>query len=252
MRSRPFTSPRARILGVALALTGGAVAADNLYVPDREVGNRQFFTPTQTCVEAPLPPNTPPPGFKALFNGRDLKNWQGLLEIKKRAAMSPEQRKAEQAKADALARAHWSVKDGVLVFDGKGQSLQTVKDYGNFELYVDWKIELKGDSGIYVRGNPQIQIWDNPIGSGGLFNNQKNPSKPVVVADRPVGEWNTFWVKMVGDRVWVKLNDKLVVDNTPLENYWDRGQPLPTTGPIELQNHGNTLYFRNIYIRELK
>jgi hypothetical protein len=249
--------PRPLMFQLALCVTAvsagiaSAQAADNLYKPDREVGNRQFFTATRAWEAAKRGLNEPPPGFKALFNGKDLRNWQGLLEIKKRAAMSPEQRRAEQAKADALARAHWSVKDGILVFDGKGQSLQTVKDYANFELYVDWKIEPKGDSGIYVRGNPQIQIWDNPIGSGGLFNNQKNPSKPLLVADRPVGEWNTFWIRMVGDHVWVKLNDKLVVD-TVLENYWDRGQPLPATGPIELQNHGNTLYFRNIFVRELK
>ena len=49
-----------------------------------------------------------------------------------------------------------------------------------------------------------------------------------------------------------ELNGTLVVDNTPLENYWERGQPLPAVGPIELQNHGNYLKFRNIYIRELK
>jgi hypothetical protein len=195
--------------------------------------------------------NKPPAGFQALFNGKDLTNWQGLIELPKREKLSPEERKAQQAKADEDAKAHWMAKDGILVFDGKGQSLQTVKDYGNFELYVDWKILPKGDSGIYLRGTPQVQIWDDPIGSGGLYNNQKNPSKPLVVADKPVGEWNTFFIRMVGDRVTVKLNDKLVVDNTPLENYWDRSKPLPPIGPIELQNHGNTLEFRNIYLREL-
>jgi hypothetical protein len=202
--------------------------------------------------ERPL--NQPPPGFTPLFNGKDLTNWQGLIDIKKRATLTPEQRKEQQAKADERMRAHWSVKDGVLVFDGKGDSLQTVNDYGNFELYVDWRIQEKGDSGIYVRGNPQIQIWDaaaNPVGSGGLFNNKNNPSKPLTAADRPVGEWNTFYIKMVGDRVTVKLNDKLVVDNTPLENYWFPGQPLPARGPIELQNHGNILEFRNIYLKVL-
>jgi len=195
--------------------------------------------------------NKAPRGFKRLFNGKDLKNWQGLIEIKKREGLTAEQRATTQAAADERMRAHWSVKDGILTFDGKGESLQTVKDYGNFELYVDWRIQPKGDSGIYLRGNPQVQIWDDPIGSGGLFNNKNNPSKPLVVADRPVGEWNTFYIKMIGDRVTVKLNDKLVVDNVPLENYWEAGKPLPARGPIELQNHGNLLEFRNIYVREL-
>jgi hypothetical protein len=149
-------------------------------------------------------------------------------------------------------RAHWKVEDGALVFDGKGRSLCTAKDYGDFEMLVDWKILPKGDSGLYLRGTPQVQIWDNPVGSGGLFNNQKNPSKPLKVADKPVGQWNTFRIKMVGDRVTIHLNDVLVTDNVPLENYWDRKQPLPATGQIELQNHGNTLWFKNIYIKDLK
>jgi hypothetical protein len=72
------------------------------------------------------------------------------------------------------------------------------------------------------------------------------------VADNPVGQWNTFWIKMVGDKVWVKLNGKLVVDGVILENYWDRSKPIFPTGDIQLQNHGNTLWFKNIYIKELK
>lgn len=191
-------------------------------------------------------------GFTALFNGKDLTNWQGLVPIKNRAKMSKEEYESAVKKATAQAEQHWMAKEGILYFDGKGQSLQTAKDYGDFELFVDWKIGPGGDSGVYLRGNPQVQIWDNKVGSGGLFNNQKNPKDPLTFADKPVGEWNTFHIVMKGDRVTIKLNDVLVVDNTPLENYWDRGKPLPETGPIELQNHGNPLYFKNIHVRELK
>jgi hypothetical protein len=153
--------------------------------------------------------------------------------------------------------AHWKVVDGVIVFDGKGRSLATAKDYGDFELYVDWKIKPLGDSGIYLRGTPQVQIWDpetpaaKGVGSGGLYNNKKHPSKPATNADKPVGEWNTFKIKMVGEKVTVHLNDVLVVDNVVLENFWERDKPIYPTGQIELQNHGNTLYFKNIYIKEL-
>ena len=199
--------------------------------------------------------NAPPKGFKALFNGKNLKGWKGLVgNPKSRAKMTPDQLDAAQEKADARMRKHWKVVDGVLVFDGKGQSLCTAKDYRNFELLVDWKIKDKGDSGIYLRGTPQVQIWDpklRKIGSGGLFNNKKNPSKPLALADNPVGEWNTFRIRMVGERVSVWLNGKLVVDNTVLENYWERNKPIYETGQIELQNHGNTLYFRNVFIKEL-
>lgn len=195
--------------------------------------------------------NIPPEGFTALFNGKDLANWQGLIELPKRNKMTSEEREVAQKAANEKYLPHWSAKDGILIYDGKGQSLQTAKDYGNFEMFCDWKIGPKGDSGIYVRGNPQIQIWDNPEGSGGLYNNQKNPRKPLKVADKPVGEWNSFRIIMKDDKVTVYLNGELVVDNTPLENYWERGKPLPEKGPIELQHHGNPLFFKNIYIKEL-
>lgn len=200
--------------------------------------------------------NTPPEGFTALFNGKDLSGWKGLVgDPKSRAAMTPAELAEAQKKADASMKEHWKAIDGVIEFDGKGDSLCTDKDYGDFEMYVDWKIKEKGDSGIYLRGSPQVQIWDyklNNIGSGGLYNNEKNPANPLVLADKPVGEWNTFYIKMVGDKVTVKLNDQLVVDNTTLENYWERDKPIYPAGQIELQNHGNTLYFKNIYIKELK
>jgi 3-keto-disaccharide hydrolase len=223
--------------------------------------------------------NVPPPGYTALFNGKDLTGWKGLplkananpkkgkgaayvaMTMPERLKASPEELAEAQKRGDESAHEHWKVEDGVLVFDGKGQNLCTAKDYGDFELYVDWKIKEKGDSGIYLRGTPQIQIWDpftspntktgEQKGSGGVFNNQKNPKDPLVMADKPIGEWNSFWIKMVGDKVTVKLNDKLVVDNVTMENYWERDKPLYPKGTIELQNHGNTLYFRNIYVKEL-
>jgi len=191
-------------------------------------------------------------GRVALFNGKDLTGWKGLVANPvERAKMTPEQLAEAQKVADESMRAHWSAQDGIIVFDGKGDSLCTAKDYGDFELWVDWKILPAGDSGIYLRGSPQVQIWDNPIGSGGLYNNQKNPSQPLAVADNPVGEWNTFHIIMIGDRVTVYLNDVLVVDNTVMENYWERDKPMYKTGQIELQNHGNTLYFGRVYIREI-
>lgn len=204
---------------------------------------------TAATAQAEAP--KPPPGFIALFNGRNLDGWQASIPYNRRMRLSPEELAQAQKEANARVLPHWSVVDGVLTYDGKGDNLQTVREFGNFELFVDWKIEKGGDSGIYLRGVPQVQIWENPIGSGGLYNNQRNPNRPLLVADRPVGEWNTFHIRMVGDRVTVRLNGQLVVDNTPLENYWERDKPLPVRGPIELQHHGNPLWFRNIYLKEL-
>ncbi len=203
-------------------------------------------------LSPPERPNTPPPGFRALFDGRTLDGWKGLVENPpKRAAMTPAELAAAQEKADERMRAHWQVVDGVLVFDGKGDNLCTARDFCDFELLVDWKIEPGGDSGIYLRGSPQVQIWDNPVGSGGLYNNKQNPSDPLKRADRPPGEWNRFRIVMVGEQVHVFLNGELVVKDVTMENYWERDRPIYPCGQIELQNHGNTLCFRNIYIRPL-
>jgi hypothetical protein len=226
--------------------------------------------------------NKPPAGFTALFNGKDLTGWQGNIDMKQRATL-PKEKQAELVKQRTkTAHEHWSVKNGAIHCDGKGGvSLQTVKDYGNFELYVDWKIEKNGDSGLYLRGQPQVQIWDSEnspgarnedknTGSGGLWNNPLPPNAaksndiaiklaegkkigkiPLKKADKPVGEWNTFHITVIGDDVSVELNGQKVVEKAKLLNYWDRGKPVPAKGPVELQFHGDPLWFKNIYIKEL-
>ena len=194
-------------------------------------------------------------GFVTLFNGKDLKGWKGLAgDPVSRSKMTQEELTEAQTRADEDVRKHWKVVDGILTFDGQGHSLCTARDYRDFEMLVDWKIQKQGDSGIYLRGSPQVQIWDPaqwPEGSGGLYNNQKNPSKPLQKVDHPIGEWNTFRIKMIGERVTVYLNDVLVVDNVVMENYWEREKPIYPFGQIELQAHSTSLYFRNIYIREI-
>ncbi len=198
-------------------------------------------------------------GFVPLFNGKDLTGWKGLVEDPlARAKMTPEELAGKQAEANQKMGNNWSVRDGMIVFNGKGQNICTVKDYADFEMIVDWRITKSGDSGIYLRGTPQVQIWDPArtdvgaqVGSGGLYNNQKNPSKPLVFADNPVGEWNTFRITMIGEKVTVYLNGVKVVDNTTMENYWDRKQSIFPSGAIELQAHGTDLAFRDIYVKEL-
>lgn len=203
-----------------------------------------------------------PEGFTGLFNGRDLSGWKGLVKNPPtRAAMSPDELKAAQEAADERMHAHWSVENGVLVFDGQGDNLCTAGDYGDFELWLDWRIPAGADSGVYVRGSPQIQIWDPAHepqwqhgaaqGSGALWNNRSAGSRPLVRADRPIGEWNTFFVRMVGERMTVELNGLRVLDRVVMENYWERDRPIYPAGSIELQNHGSPLYFRNLYVRPL-
>jgi hypothetical protein len=201
---------------------------------------------------------TPPPGFKAIFNGKDLSGWHGMdCDPRKFTA-------AQREKDQKTFLAHWSVENAELVNDGNGAFATTDQEYTDIELLVDYKTVAKADSGIYLRASPQVQIWDftkeggkwdlgADKGSGGLWNNTKgNPGKdPLVFADKPFGQWNHLRIIQVGARTTVWLNDKLVVDNAIMENYWDRKLPLFAKGPVQLQTHGNEIRWRNIFLREI-
>lgn len=202
-------------------------------------------------------------GFTSMYNGADLTGWKGLVaDPIKRAAMDAKTLAAAQEKADVEAKDSWKPINGELQFVGKGNNLATVKKYRDVEMYVDWKIiddkKGEGDAGIYLRGSPQVQIWDlartnvgAQVGSGGLYNNQVHPAKPLKVADNKLDEWNTFHIIMIGDRVTVYLNGELVTDNTILENYWNRKIPIFAEEQIELQAHGSPVAYRDLYIREI-
>ena len=148
--------------------------------------------------------------------------------------------------------------------DGNGAYLTTDRDYGDMELLIEYKTVALADSGIYLRANPQVQIWDYTEkggkwnigadkGSGGLWNNSPGaPGKdPLVLADKPFGEWNKLRIMQIGSRTTIHLNDKLVVSNAIMENFWDRAAPLFAKGPIQLQTHGGEIRWRNIFIREI-
>jgi hypothetical protein len=207
-----------------------------------------------------------PAGWAALFNGRDLAGWRGRphFDPAKEADGTAEERAKRQAEWNADMAMHWSVNDGVIVSDGHGVFLTTDRDFGDFELSLEWMLPSPcADSGIYLRGHPQVQIWDPDCerdfkhgcqkGSGGLWNNPAEaPGKwPLVKADKPIGEWNITRITMKGDRVTVVLNDQVVVNDAPLANYFQKGQPLPARGPIQIQTHGAPMHVRNVFVRDL-
>lgn len=207
----------------------------------------------------------PPDGFRAIFNGTDLSGWHGLnphqsarLTGKKKTANLKQQR-------DEFA-SHWRVENGELVNDGHGPYATTDEDFGDMEFLLEYKTVAGADSGIYLRGTPQVQIWDwhqafDPkrptrkphLGSGGLFNNSPGAAgrHPNRLADKPFGEWNQFRIRQIGAHTWVWLNGKPVVENAVMENFWDRQQTLPETGPIMLQTHGGEIRWRNIFVRNI-
>ena len=207
----------------------------------------------------------PPPGFRAIFNGQDLAGWHGLNPHSVGKLEGASREAVLQKMRDEFAQ-HWRVENGELVNVGTGPYATTDGDFGDIELLIEYKTVPGADSGIYLRGNPQVQIWDvnqpslpekpdrNPNkGSGGLFNNTpKSPGRdPLVRADKPFGEWNAFRIRQIGARTWVWLNDQLVVNGAVMENFWDRKQPLAAKGPIMLQTHGGEIRWRNIFVREI-
>jgi 3-keto-disaccharide hydrolase len=218
-----------------------------------------------------------PAGFVSLFNGRDLAGW----------------------KIPEGDNGHWKVVEGVIDYDARSESsgqkhLFTEKQYRDFVLRIDWRLksapfQYKGsiilpdgsekldetgkpiviefpdaDSGILLRGGPQVNIWCWPAGSGELWSVRRNKSlppetraaaTPKLHADRNIGEWNTFEITLVGQRVTVVLNGHKVIENAHVPD-------VPASGPIGLQHHGNwngtrwtgppsLIQFRNVYIKEL-
>ncbi len=252
--------------------------------------------------DAALAQGAPPAGFTALFNGKDLAGWYGwgTQDPTDLAKMTPEERAAYKKKSieggltdkkgnpttDNL-NAHWRAENGELVNDGKGLYATTDKDYGDFELWLEYKALPDGDSGVYLRGIPQVQIWDSTKGdprglgqdkgSGGLWNNSKgSPGKdPSKKMDKPFGEWNQFKIRMIGERVTVVFNGETVVDNAVLENFFANKKagysayatpdkapqagadpneirdPAFVKGPIQLQTHGSEIRWRNVFVREI-
>ncbi|MBL9138762.1 MAG: DUF1080 domain-containing protein [Verrucomicrobiales bacterium] len=211
---------------------------------------------------------SPPPGFKPLFNGVDLSGWWGLSteDPAKWKALPADEFARKKAASIEDIKKHWRASETELINDGDGLYLTTEKEYGDFELTLEYRTVAGADSGVYLRGIPQVQIWDTTregkkwggdlgaeYGSGGLWNNSKgNPGKnPLVHADKPFGQWNKFRVLMVGERVTVDLNDQRVVDHARMENYFNRKAPVPRTGPIQLQTHGGEIRWRNLFIREI-
>jgi len=220
---------------------------------------------TLLVVSAQADKPQPPEGFRALFNGEDLSGWYGWNPHKS-AKLTGEKKKENLKQQREEFAEHWSVENGELVNDGHGPYATSEENFGDIELLIEYKTVPKADSGIYLRGTPQVQIWDfttpyNPdqpnlkrhLGSGSLWNNAVDaPGRdPLVKADRPFGEWNEVRIRQIDDVTWVWLNDQLVVNGAVMANYWDREKKLPATGPIMLQTHGGEIRWRNIFVREI-
>jgi hypothetical protein len=188
-----------------------------------------------------------PQGFTPLFNGKDLTGWT-----------------IHNGKITS-----WGVENGNLVVKkGGGGWLMTEKEYGDFELRLEFKVPKGGNSGVALRaplkGDPaytgmEIQILDDPSYKG-LQKYQHTGSIYGVVpaakfVNKPIGEWNSYRIVCKGRQVIVELNGEKLVDAN-LDEYKEKHAKvhpgiLRDKGHIGLQEHGGRVEFRNIYLKEL-
>lgn len=224
----------------------------------------------------------PPEGFVSLFNGKDLSGWKvpegdnghwkvknGVIDYDARSEGTGDKCLwSDKSYRDFVLKIDWRLKDE----PGFKNRVPVILPDGSHKKDAEGKeerIEIEdADSGVYLRGssNSQVNIWMWPIGSGEVYGYRTDPKMPPEVraavtpkmkADKPRGEWNTFEITIKGDRLWVKLNGKEVIDNAQLPG-------IPPEGPIALQHHGSydaqtgqwkgppsLVQFRNISIKEL-
>jgi hypothetical protein len=189
-----------------------------------------------------------PEGFEPLFNGKDLTGW----------------------KVHAGNMKAWGVDKGLLYVQGGGGGwLMTEKEYGDFELRLEYKVPPNGNSGVALRaplqGDPayqgmEIQILDDygpgyknlrPAQYTGSIYDVVPPAKRVT---KPAGEWNRMRIVAKGRQVSVEINGTQVVD-ADLDQYKEHAKKHPgllrDKGHLGLQSHDGRVEFRNLYVKPL-
>lgn len=183
-------------------------------------------------------------GFKPLFNGQDLTGWK------------------HHGKSGTFV-----VSDGVLVGERTSRDLayyiETDREYGDYELRLQYKIVKDGNSGVFIRipaeGWPshagmEIQLLDDAAKRGQTPTVKDTGSiyrlvAPKSFSSRPAGEWNDLWVLCDGDRVKITLNGDLLLDTSMADH--EKLKDRPRKGFIGLSAHSGPVRFRHLRLREL-
>ncbi len=171
-----------------------------------------------------------------LFNGKDLSGWRMRWEDRENK---------------------WIAKDNILENTGVGSDIITEQEFGDFELHIEYMVPKNSNSGIYLRGQYEIQILDslgkkiNYPGENGALYNQKSCD---VEASKPAGEWQTLDLSLKGMVLNATLNGKKIHSDVIIKG--PTGGELipganPTKGPLMLQGDHGPVSFRNIRIREI-
>lgn len=168
-----------------------------------------------------------------LFNGKDLTGWTSLGDKKQ-----------------------WVVVDGILKSPESGDNIRTDKSFSDFKLHVEFKYPKGSNSGVYLRGRYEVQIEDSKgqepwLGGLGAVYGFLKPSE---MAAKSAGEWQSYDITLIGRRVWVTVNGKLVIQNQEIPGITGgaldskEGEP----GPIFFQGDHGPIEYRNIVITPAK
>jgi len=155
---------------------------------------------------------------------------------------------------DPKAKMGWAVVNGELaVVEPKGNAdLMSDKTFQDMKLHLEFNVEPKSNSGVYLRGRYEIQILDDATkateehGCGALYSR----IAPKLDANKPAGEWNTFDIEIVGRSLTVVLNGKTIIDHALVDGITGgainpfEGEP----GPLMLQGDHGKVRFRNITV----
>jgi hypothetical protein len=205
-----------------------------------------------------------PEGFRSMYNGVDFTGWKITPDLRQHWKCQDWILDFDGKHGDLWSEESFG--DVELIVDwrwngpsqGKMQR-PLIEPDGSYTVDENGKqvtVEIEErDSGIYLRGNSksQVNIWEWPAGSGEVYGYRTDGSMPAETragatpkknADRPVGEWNRFRIRMVGETLNVHLNGEHVLVDCPLPG-------VPETGPIGLQAHGSGIQFANLYVRRL-
>ncbi len=262
-RPRFLTRSRGVVAGVvvvALATGGWMASQDRTFKyaihdtarPQPSIVSTSSVSTSTACV------NAPPSDAIVLFGGKDLSAW---------------------TVAGTDSPAAWSVKDGVATVVAGSGDIATRQSFGDCQFHIEWMVptglKCSGqhgcNSGLFFHSRYELQILNssgNPTYSDGMAGSLYGQYPPLVNACRPQGEWNVYDVIFRGPRfdasaglvktatITVLFNGVLVQDNVEILGATAHGgrasySAHPETGQIKIQDHGDVLQFRNIWIRPL-